>query len=240
MRLTASKIRFQGTRPEQQDTVNVLVLPGPGETAALGVLTDGVGGLANGAVVSAFVNEHVSAVLSDIGKSRKIDQVNPDWLSQAAQSADQALAGHQVQQALGNSGTTLLILLSAGAVCHYLSVGDSLIYTQDSRGQLQQMNTLHTTVVEGRSVLTSAVMGTGIAMIDTGSISIDSSDTRRILLSSDGIGTFPDADLAALLHKPSDSKLRNIVNAVAAISSEHQDNLSMILFEFDPYTAMEG
>ncbi len=232
MRLTASKIRYQGTRTDQQDTVNVVRLPDAAETAVLGVLADGMGGLPHGADASSFIADYVSRLAEGQWPDRRREQALTDWLREIAESADTAYGGFRASEGLERSGATLLMVLVKDDQCHYLSVGDSLIYAQDHRGQIHRVNALHSTKKGGRDVLTSAVFGEGIPEIDTGSLAVDRDGPARLLLASDGIFSLPEGDLAALLHKPDESKLRRIVDAVAALGLDNQDNLSMVLFDY--------
>ncbi len=232
MRLTASKIRYQGTRANQQDTVNVVSLPGAADTAVLGVLADGLGGLPHGAAASVFIVDHVCRTAECQWPDREHEPALTDWLTALAESADAAYGEFRASEGLERSGATLLMVLIKDDQCHYLSVGDSLIYAQDHRGQIDLVNRLHSMKRDDRDVLTSAAMGEGIPEINTGSLAIEEAGPARLLLASDGICTLPEGDLAALLHKPDESKLRRIVDAVAALGLESQDNLSMVLFDF--------
>jgi len=80
LRLTASKIRYQGTRTDQQDTVNVVRLPDAAETAVLGVLADGMGGLPHGADASSFIADYVSRLAEGQWPDRRREQALTDWL----------------------------------------------------------------------------------------------------------------------------------------------------------------
>ncbi len=75
-------------------------------------------------------------------------------------------------------------------------------------------------------------MGEGIPEINTGSLTIDAEGPARLLLASDGICSLPEGDLAGLLYRPDESKLRRIVDAVAALGLKSQDNLSMVLLDY--------
>lgn len=233
MRITASKIRYQGTRSEQQDTVNVLTLPGKEDAGVLGVLTDGIGGLERGGDVGALVNETVSIAALDHCRGRDRPDIRIDDLQAFAEAADQSLAAFKSAQDISSCGSTLLILSLTEFSCHYLSIGDSIIYAQDHAGQLTRINLEHAERVGGRLVLTSAVMGETIPKIDRGEISILNGDVARILLSSDGLRSLPESEIAHLLNAQSETKLRNVVDAVADLRRENQDNLSMILFELE-------
>ncbi len=232
MRLTASRIRYQGTRADQQDTVNVVSLPGASETAVLGVLADGMGGLPHGAAASVFIVDHVCRTAESQWPGREHEPALTAWLKEIAESADTAYGEFRASEGLERSGATLLMVLVKDDQCHYLSVGDSLIYAQDHRGQISRVNDLHSTKIDGRDLLTSAVMGEGIPEINIGTLVIDDDGPARLLLASDGICSLPEGDLAGLLYRPDESKLRRIVDAVAALGLKSQDNLSMVLLDY--------
>jgi len=230
----ASKIRYQGTRDEQQDTVSVFqVSKKTGGGIAIGVLTDGIGGLPNGGDASTLVNAAVERTI----KSAFDNDDNPptplvDIFTAAANTANQELAVFQKARGIEVCGCTLLVVGVETAQLHFMSIGDSPLWMTDGNGRTIQLNTDHTTNVNGKDALTSAVLGEEITEIDAGEIDLREQDIQNVLLSSDGIRSLPVDRLNTHLTSNEDNILRAIVHEVAALGKESQDNMSMILFAF--------
>ena len=85
--------------------------------------------------------------------------------------------------------------------------------------------------VNGKFALTSAVLGDEISEIDAGEVDLSEQDIQNVLLSSDGIRSLP-IDRVTEQLTSSEDKARSIVHEIAALESDSQDNMSMILFEF--------
>ncbi|MBG03896.1 MAG: hypothetical protein CMM59_07445 [Rhodospirillaceae bacterium] len=234
MDVRASKIRYQGTRDEQQDTVSVFqVSTETGNAIAIGVLTDGIGGLSHGgdasSLVNATVEKTIKAAFENIEFSSK-----PliDVFVLAAKAANQELAAYQNSQNIEICGCTLLVVGLGMDRLNFISIGDSPLWMTDRNDRLIRLNIDHTTDVNGKSALTSAVLGDEISEIDAGEVDLSEQDIQNVLLSSDGIRSLPIDRVTEQLTSSEDNKLRSIVHEVAALESDSQDNMSMILFEF--------
>ena len=232
MRILASKIRYQGTRKDQQDHVNVFQVHCT-ETSrglAVGILTDGIGGLDHGAEASALVNHSVSQGIKERCGSGK-DEPLTELLIQIALGANDELRSFKEDNGLGACGTTLIIAALDTDRLHFVSIGDSIIWTLDGSDRITKINREHVAEFNGRSALSSAVLGEEIAEIDHGEISLPHFGIRQILLSSDGIRPLGNDRIIAQLTRDVENKLQSIVNEVAGLERASQDNLSMILFE---------
>ena len=232
MRIQASKIRYQGTRKDQQDNVSVFQVHRSKNSRglAVGILTDGIGGLDHGALASAFVNNTVSQGIKERCGAGE-DGPLTELLTRIAVGANDELRSFKEDNGLGACGTTLLIAAIDTDRLHFVSIGDSIIWTLDEADRITRINREHVTEFKGRSVLSSAVLGEDIAEIDHGEISLKRLGIRQVLLSSDGIWTLENHQIIAQLTRDVENKLQSIVDEVAGIERASQDNLSMILFE---------
>lgn len=235
MQIKASKIRYLGTREEQQDNVSVFHVPAYDGTEpfAVGILTDGVGGLESGGEASVLVNGCVSAAI----KKRCSEELSSgtdilDALKDIAQQANRALKKFKEERNIEQCGTTLIVAMIENQRLHYISIGDSLIFALSGNSRLIRLNDRHLVTIEGRTGLSSAVTGLEISEIDSGSVDLAEHGYRKILLSSDGIRTISPKDLVGQLCNGNDNILRGIVETIIGAQKAKQDNLSMILFEF--------
>ena len=236
MQITASKIRYQGTRTEQQDSVSVLHLNSPKEQKAfcVGILADGIGGLEHGAQASAVVVDYVGKEIAHECNNGHITSLNLDSrVDQIIKAGNEALRQYCQNAKIKACGTTLIVAVIVDYFCFYKSIGDSNIHIADQSGSLVRLNKLHTTVQDGRNVLTSAIMGEEIHQIDSGCIDLRNHKISRILLSSDGLNRLPLSDLQSVLAMTNGNKLRSIIDRVIELKNRTQDNTSMILFEVE-------
>lgn len=233
MQIRASRIRYLGTREEQQDNVSVFQLqPANAEPVVVGVLTDGVGGLAAGGKVSAFINDHVSdAIRSSFADGP--DQDTAGLLKALAEGANDALKDYMAGSGADRFGTTLVIAVLQGGSLTWLSIGDSVLMGLTTGGDLSRLNAEHVAQQNGRPALSSAITGQEIAEIDTGTINIGDHALSMVLLSSDGIRTLPEDRLVEALQSDDPNKLRLVIDTLVEIDAPKQDNCSMILFELD-------
>lgn len=234
MKIRASKLRYLGARHEQQDAVSVFhVRAGVGnEDYAVGILTDGIGGLAHGREASELVNAAARAALEAALKSGPDEEAQiGSCLQVAALSANGDLRNWRTRNEIDACGTTLVIAVLHKDMMHFLSIGDSALLVMDSEGELQRVNDAHVRRVKDRSFLASAVTGDEIEEIDQRSLHLDRRSTRAVLLASDGIESLPLDSVAAILADEGSDKLSRIVDLASETRDESQDNLGMVLFE---------
>lgn len=235
MKVQASKIRYIGTREEQQDTVNVFQSQDrAGRTRIIAVLTDGIGGLAHGGEASAFVNRFVSDALAAACENVPAEEAGlTETLVEVVHAANAALGRYKEDNGIGDCGTTFLAVIVVDGFMHYASVGDSLLYVVDRDARLLRFNEEHVETVDGRTGLSAAVMGTAVRHIDSGICDLEKSGFTHLLLASDGLRSLSAAEIVRSLFDGTEKKLRDIVNKVIALDLPKQDNLSMILLELD-------
>jgi len=234
LQVRASKLRYQGTRKEQQDYVDVFEIgtQEKGSKQAVGVLSDGIGGLAHGGEASKLVNNRIRQYLEDKEADTQFTQENlPGILRSAADFADIELAEYRKENGLTACGTTLLITVLTPSQLHYLSIGDSILWVFTQGNVISKVNQEHVEYQNGKVVLSAAVVGEGIGIVDIGSVDVHEQGIARILLSSDGILTLSEAQVASRLKSGNKDTLQEIVDDVRLANALSQDNLSMILFD---------
>ena len=231
-------MRYLGARKEQQDYVSVFRvnaggdLPGSRQTYAVGVLTDGVGGLGHGREAGELVNLSASeAMRAELAAGPTSEEALLAITKKAAITANQSLRDLRIENEYGRCGTTLIIAVIFGRSLVYLSIGDSVILTIDDAGNVAKINQAHILNVGGRRVLASAILGEEIDQVDQGRFDLRRLGTSAVLLSSDGLSGIADDQLKKILISKSKTKLSDIVKIAQTKNSEVQDNLSMILFE---------
>ena len=235
MQIRASKIRYQGSRDEQQDVVQLRQLPSRdrADNYLVAVLTDGIGGLASGREASEVVN---AAVIDDMSRSlpgiatSDSEQIH-DALKQAAETANTGLREFQTKNGLEPCGATLIICVLTRRQLHFLSIGDSLLLSSSGGLVLQKLNTTHEQLSGERSYLTSAILGSEIKSVDQASLDLAASGITAVLLGSDGLAGQDLLQIARILNASDNGKLNAIVELVHAKADPAQDNLAMILLE---------
>ncbi len=231
MRIAASKIRYQGTRDSQEDFVSLLSIRNRGHAAVGGILTDGIGGLPGGGDASATVNAFSRAWLADeLPAVVEGDVEIESCLRRLPAAADEALACYQSESGIPDCGTTLVAAVVLDEVCHFVSVGDSLVLAINADRTLTRLNQLHNAELDGRAALTAAILGRGIKAIDQGKARLGPGGHHSILLASDGIRTLRDDEVVAELDHASEGPLRQVVDRVRRKQAVRQDNLAMALF----------
>jgi len=231
MRVAASKIRYQGTRASQEDFVSLFSIRNQGHVAVGGVLTDGIGGLPGGGRASATVNAFSRTWLADeLAAVVEGDADIASCLRRLPPAADEALACYQSDSDTPDCGTTLVAAVILDDVCHFVSVGDSLVLAINADHTLARLNHVHNAERHGRLALTSAILGRGINAVDQGRVSLSPRGNHSILLASDGIRTLRDDEIVAELGHASEGPLRQVVDRVRAKRAASQDNLAMALF----------
>ena len=225
--------QHQGARPYQEDSWALKRLA---DGALLAVVADGMGGHAGGAVASKLA---VDAFVKSIEGG--------GLLSEALQSANQAVrAGAVGKPELAGMGATLVGALLLGEQGRWISVGDSPFFLVSATG-LEQLNADHSLAPQidalaarglitaeeaanhpGRHTLREAVMGEPLSLIDEGVRQLGAD--ARLLVCSDGVQSLDDGQIAAHAAKP----VKGLIEAVLAVRSAHQDNITVIKLEREP------
>ncbi len=85
-------------------------------------------------------------------------------------------------------------------------------------------------MVDGRSMLTAAILGRGVAAMNQGKAKLGDGANPWILIASDGIRSLSDQEIIGSIEGNSEHPLRVMVSAAKAKKTKRQDNMSMILF----------
>lgn len=246
--LYVGKVHGVGKRENQQDAFG-LSQDGPYvETygkGLLAVVADGMGGLANGAEMSATVTLTMLETFESLPKDMDSAERLRHMLNRANEEVNLVLQRNGGQR----SGSTLISVLITGEKMHWISVGDSHIYLYRDN-QLRQLNEDHVygaeldeLVAQGkmsrsaaladpqRAALTSYVgMGT-IEKIDEGSVELRQGDC--IMLMSDGVfGTLSDAEMIMAAKQPPAAGAEQIDRMVKEKNKRFQDNYTALILSW--------
>jgi serine/threonine protein phosphatase PrpC len=222
--------QHQGGRPYQEDSWTLKPLA---DGALLAIVADGMGGHAGGAVASKLVVEAFAAAM---GRGLSL----ADGLKEANQAVRKGVSG---KADLAGMGSTVIAATVKDDEVHWISVGDSPFYRVNG-GKLERLNADHSMAPQidqlqergmlsaeeaanhpGRHTLREAVMGEPLTLIDEGRQKMGPG--ARLLLCSDGVQSLGDDAIAA----KSGGGVKDVIAAVLAVGSPHQDNITVIKLE---------
>jgi protein phosphatase len=231
-----------GQRERQEDRVVAAQLHDAGNARVL-VLADGMGGHARGDVAAELATKAVLASLN----------MRPSALDDALSAANRSIAkAIAADGGLTGMGCTVVGAIIADDGLRWISVGDSpLMLLRD--GHLYRLNADHSMreVLAGmvrdgrlsaedathdpqRNVLRSAVSGDEIELIDAPDEAVPLARGDVVLLTSDGIETLTEAEIARIAQDArSGGALRIVADLLAAVGSKrrkYQDNTSIIAY----------
>ncbi|MBQ3214514.1 MAG: serine/threonine-protein phosphatase [Oscillospiraceae bacterium] len=242
--LLAGAMQHIGAREDQQDSYGLSSLTDTGK-GVLAVVADGMGGLANGKLVSStlvncFLNNH-----KNVPESKAPQEV----LLETA-----VLANAQINQLLkgaSKSGSTLVAAIVRQGFLHFLTVGDSRIYLYRG-GALLQLNREHIYQEElavkavNRMIPTQQVTGDrqahaltsyfGIGTIphlDRNDIGIKLVAGDKILLASDGVfGTLSQSQMEQALRLSPEAAAQQMKDLILKANRPYQDNNTAVVLEY--------
>jgi len=241
-----------GARDSQQDSFcisdifNAELVKSKG---ILGVVADGMGGLADGAEISAIVTKTMLTNFNDTPASGTPEL---DLLSMVYAANDNVV--DFVSNRSESGGSTVVAVNIIDDKLYWIAVGDSHIYLVRN-GALMQINREHTYAEEldekaatgeitweeavnhpKRGALTSYLGMRKPDQIDRNLRPTQLLDGDRILLMSDGIfGTINDDEiLETMVLLPQDSATL-LMEKTLARQNPHQDNMTVIVFEYKSY-----
>jgi len=225
---------IQGARNEQQDAFRVKWLEQDG--GWLLVLADGMGGHACGALASRIAAD---AFLSGFLHERSVGSSLTDCFDNSLRAANEAIATALTEHrgAAEGMGTTLVAAYLSPRSVSWISVGDSPIWLYRA-GQIVRLNEDHSLRQLGvgahqSNMLQSAVVGSQIPMIDRHAEPLNLQKDDVVLLSSDGILTLDESQIAATIRsaKTGEPELLAwlLLHAVEDKAKSHQDNCTLIV-----------
>lgn len=240
---TVSKAQYIGSRSRQEDALSVSLSEDLEQRGILLVLSDGMGGMANGHLFSRLAVEEMQNAFRLTDPTMDMPQT-----LQSCFDAAQEKAVAMNLNAEDEGGATVVAVLIRDGKCSFLSVGDSRLALIRNGGLIwlnrpQVMSTrldenvalgyLRQEDVQG-SALRDAVIG---FMGSSVTVSCDACAEPfvlvpgdRIALMSDGItGTLDEQELLMYLLAPKESAAEEVIQAVQRKNHSDQDNSSILL-----------
>jgi serine/threonine protein phosphatase PrpC len=247
-----------GAREQQEDSFRIIAQnEADAGTDLLILVADGMGGHVGGAVASRLVVD----VFEDHYIKRSRNPKPVARMTEALEVVNAALRERVAKEpSLAGMGSTLVAAMKLGNKLYWLSVGDSVLYLLRD-GQLRRLNADHSVygellehVREGRltlqeadnhprrNALRSAIVGDKIAMIDTNVIELQRRDL--LVVASDGLDTLSDQQIAEIVLNPNrrapQELTADLLNAVEAVGKPRQDNVTVVLYRYDPTATPSG
>lgn len=242
-----------GARIEQQDAFgftdkdNAELMERCG---VLGVVADGMGGLALGRQASQLAVETILNAYT----AKSQDESISDALHRALQEANTAVLDLAKEEGLqGKVGTTAVAAVVREGLLYWVSVGDSRLYLY-RRGKLLQMTQDHVYAIELARAVERGVISKKEAETHPerrsltshlGVASLDEVDCNaepfallagdRLLLCSDGLyGSLSENEIAAVLRKTPGQVAEMLIQSALTKQQPHQDNLTAVIMAWEP------
>ncbi len=236
-----------GTRKVQQDTVFGF----SGKNGSIGIVCDGMGGLARGEIASRIAVQSLVDAWFECTDNADV----PEFLKQAAIQADNKVFfqtdeyGRSIQ-----TGTTVAAVIVKDKKLYWLSVGDSKIYI--IRGtEIMLLNIEHNYRLELNLLLRQgkltkeeykakeyqadaliSYLGMGnVCLMDINQEAFFLEDGDIVLVSSDGLSrSMQERDILKIVRK-NGKNMQNAANALTASlkNRKKQDNTSVVILRFD-------
>ena len=228
--------RDRGMREEQQDSVDSSFPELQADLGVLCVLSDGMGGLTEGARASRAVTDIMVSTFHRSSVADTLEQI----LLRGCFYSQQAVRA--IRKETGDVGATLAAVLLRNGRCSFLSVGDSRIYLFRGGALIQltrDQNRIHRierqiglgripeearTDVMGRT-LSSYIGKEDLNEVDRSSRSFAVGPGDRILLVSDGVyGTLTEREMAEVMTLPGENATCEMIFRVIGRKLPKQDN----------------
>jgi serine/threonine protein phosphatase PrpC len=253
MRITPGNAQHIGSRKEQQDDFgfsdidNVAFVNHGG---VLAVVTDGMGGLAQGQEASQIAKQTMLREYEEKSTKKTI----PQALIRALSVANAKVLELAKQAGLeGQTGTTLVAAVINDSELYWVSVGDSRIYLY-RQGEMIQLTTDHD---YGRQLDQEAALGQispdeaaahpqrqalisylglpFLSEIDRNEDPVILEAGDRILLCSDGLyKTIPGEEIVKFLDRDPQQAAEGLIEATLARGKTNQDNVTVAILACEP------
>ncbi|MBM4287155.1 MAG: serine/threonine protein phosphatase [Deltaproteobacteria bacterium] len=253
MKVVPGNAQHIGSRQEQQDDFgfsNLGNVSFVSHGGVLAILTDGMGGLAQGREASRIAK----MIMLQQYEAKSEEESVPEALLRALLSANDGVVeiGRETGQE-DEIGTTLAAAVVKDKELYWISVGDSRIYLW-RQGELTQLTTDHDYARElefevaagnlsqeeadahpDRRALTSYLGLTELPEIDRNVLPIPVEPGDRILLCSDGLyNILGENEIAAWLEGDPQEAAEALVDEVVARNQRHQDNITVAILGCEP------
>lgn len=252
MTIRPGNAQHQGARESQQDSFGFSDLddrPFVAHAGFLGMVADGMGGMAHGGAAGAVA---VHAVLHEYA-SKTPDESIPEALLRSLRRANEAVIEFAREAGSPDEvGTTAAIIVVHDATLHWIAAGDTRVYLWRG-GRLTQVTADHVyaaaldaKVAAGRlredearedrdrDALTSHLGLARVPAIDRSVRPFPLFEGDRVLVCSDGVyRALSTEDMAALLSGNPQRACETLISRVAARQLERQDNMTAIVIALD-------
>ena len=244
-RILAAVYQHIGTREDQQDSYGVSEPGDYSEKGLIAVVADGMGGLANGRMVSSAL---VRSFISGFTKSDP-RQNSADFLLEQAMIANAGV--NQMLQGQQSSGSTLISCVIRNGYLHFLTVGDSRLYLYRGGAMIQlnrehiyqeelavkavnQLNSLQQVRGDRQAQALTSFFGIGrMPYVDRNDEGILLVDGDKLLLASDGVfGTLSRGQMSDALAKDVSTAAKSLGEMIRAANRKHQDNNTAVVLEY--------
>jgi protein phosphatase len=253
MKFIPGNAQHIGTRDQQQDSMG---FSDPTDAAFvahggfLGVLADGMGGMAGGSLAS---HTAVSNFLSSYMAKPQAEAI-PDALLRALRQANEAVLALATERGLKEEmGTTLVAAVAGEKSLYWISAGDSRAYLI-RQSRLTQLtidhvfaNQLDRDVVNGRlskaealahperDDLTSYLGMTGLSEIDRNINQFPLESGDRVILCSDGAyKSLSDSEIVIAGLGDPQQACENLISSVLQKHAPRQDNVTVLAIDCQP------
>lgn len=255
MRVVLGNAQHQGSRKEQQDDFgfsDTEDLAFTSHGGVLAVVTDGMGGLAQGREASLFAKRTMLQKYEEKSTDETIPQALRKALDAANASVVEMAQGANLE---GQIGTTLAAAVIKDDELYWISVGDSHIYLC-RQGEIFQLNTDHDyarhlalEVEKGtispeeaanhpqRQALTSYVGHPNLSEIDQNEAPITLEPDDRILLCSDGLyKTLSEEEIIRVVNQQPQHAAEELIGSALAKGKTNQDNVTVAILAYESET----
>lgn len=245
--------QWQGRRDYQEDSYAVAPPEElqEGERDLLIVLADGMGGHSAGDVASRIAVENFIYGFYNNGGL-------PDdaRMAKALAAANRKVGDESRSRGTSAMGTTLLSILVRGRLVEWISVGDSPLFVIRGAeiGRLNQDHSMGPVIdkiiqekklspseideLPSRNELRSALIGEEIELIDAPAEPFALEQGDVLIAASDGVLTAPPREIAKAVrscsHLDASRIASAVIDAVMSHEKKKQDNLTVVVFKFDP------
>lgn len=239
-----------GNRPNQEDSFGYSDITDRELTerkGVLGVVADGMGGLAGGEEVSALLVQDMLSQFSGQGTANSADAELDRLLKHAVQEVNTYLSR---TVGLKKSGSTLMAVICKEKQLSWVSVGDSRIVLFRN-GRLTTLNQRHVYGAEldemvrlgkmsaeeaqsntHRGELTSYVGMGELKYVDRSVRPLRLQSGDKVVLMSDGIfNALNDEEIASILQLPSAVIAKTLEDGVLSKQRKYQDNFTALIIE---------
>jgi len=237
-----------GARESQQDSFCISDISNAelcAQKGILGVVADGMGGMADGAEASAIVSRTMLQYFNETAPSGYPELDLLVMLNAANNNVNNFMSGRD------KGGSTVVAVIIHEEKLYWAAAGDSRIYLVRS-GAIIQLNREHVYSIElderaatgeisweaaagdpKREALTSYLGMSVIEKIDRSCRSMQILIDDRILLMSDGVfGVLTDEEILSAMQYPPQESAIMLQEMVLAKQNPIQDNLTAIIFDF--------